>query len=78
MSSPLPDLVASQHNENERSFTKQMDMSIGLFAEGFRSRTRLRRKAHALYARDVLQALLTEVEDEEVLLRHYVMSVRFH
>jgi CBS domain-containing protein len=31
-----------------------------------------------LYARDVLQALLTEVEDEEVLLRDYVMSVGFH
>ncbi len=31
-----------------------------------------------LYVRDVLQALLTEVEDEEVLLREYVMSVGFH
>jgi predicted transcriptional regulator len=31
-----------------------------------------------LYARDVLQALLTEVEDQEVLLRDYVMSVGFH
>jgi CBS domain-containing protein len=31
-----------------------------------------------LYARDVLQNLLTEVENEEVLLRDYVMSVGFH
>lgn len=31
-----------------------------------------------LYARDALQALLTEVEDEEALLRDYVMSVGFH
>jgi CBS domain-containing protein len=31
-----------------------------------------------LYARDVLETLLTEVEDEEALLRDYVMSVGFH
>ena len=31
-----------------------------------------------LYARDVLQALLTEVQDEEELLRDYVMSVGYH
>lgn len=31
-----------------------------------------------LYARDALQALLTEVEDEEALLRDYVMSVGYH
>jgi CBS domain-containing protein len=31
-----------------------------------------------LYARDVLQVLLTEVEDEETLLRDYIMSVGYH
>ena len=31
-----------------------------------------------LYARDALQALLTEVEDEEALLRDYVMSAGYH
>jgi len=31
-----------------------------------------------LYARDVLQILLTEVEDEEALLRDYIMSVGYH
>lgn len=31
-----------------------------------------------LYARDALDALLTEVEDEEMLLREYVMSVGYH
>jgi CBS domain-containing protein len=30
-----------------------------------------------LYARDALRALLTEVEDEEALLREYVMSVGY-
>ena len=31
-----------------------------------------------LNARDALQALLSEVEDEEALLRDYVMSVGYH
>ena len=31
-----------------------------------------------LYARDVLQALLHEVENEESLLRDYVMTVGYH
>lgn len=31
-----------------------------------------------LYARDALQALLTEVENEEELLRDYVMSLGYH
>jgi CBS domain-containing protein len=31
-----------------------------------------------LYARDVVQALLKDVQDEELLLRDYVMSVGYH
>lgn len=31
-----------------------------------------------LYARDVVQALLEEVQDEELLLKDYVMSVGYH
>jgi CBS domain-containing protein len=31
-----------------------------------------------LYARDALEALLTEVQDEESLLRDYVMSIGYH
>jgi hypothetical protein len=31
-----------------------------------------------LYARDTLQALLTEVQDEESLLLDYVMSIGYH
>ena len=37
-----------------------------------------RRPLGILYARDLLQTLLKEVEDEETLLLDYVMSVGFH